>query len=51
MLNKYFVPVYVDLTYLENNPDTAADELAAVREGLIAGVSLYRTAGGGWNTP
>jgi NodT family efflux transporter outer membrane factor (OMF) lipoprotein len=31
--------------------DIRINELAAVREGLIAGVSLYRTAGGGWNTP
>ncbi|MBM3407466.1 MAG: efflux transporter outer membrane subunit [Betaproteobacteria bacterium] len=27
------------------------NELALIREGLIAGVSLYRAAGGGWDTP
>ena len=31
--------------------DIRLNELATVREGLIAGVSLYRAAGGGWNTP
>ena len=31
--------------------DIRINELATVREGLIAGVSLYRAAGGGWNTP
>jgi len=27
------------------------NELALIREGLIAGVSLYRAAGGGWDAP
>ncbi len=31
--------------------DIRINELATVREGLIAGVSLYRAAGGGWNIP
>ena len=31
--------------------DIRINELATVREGLIAGVSLYRAAGGGWDTP
>ena len=32
LLNAYFVPVYVDGTYLQHNRDAAQDELAAYRE-------------------
>jgi len=32
LLNAYFVPVYIDGTYLQGNPDTQAEELAAYRE-------------------
>lgn len=32
MLNAHFVPVYVDGTYLQSHPETAAPELAAYRE-------------------
>ncbi|MEO8497511.1 MAG: hypothetical protein ABI614_20765, partial [Planctomycetota bacterium] len=32
MLNAYFVPVYVDGTYLQHNADATADELAAYRD-------------------
>jgi hypothetical protein len=32
LLNAYFVPVFVDGTYLQGNPDAKADELAAYRE-------------------
>lgn len=37
LLNSCFVPVYVDGTYLQANPDTHAEELAAYR-GLFAGL-------------
>jgi hypothetical protein len=32
LLNAYFIPVYVDGTYLQNNPESAAKELSAYRE-------------------
>lgn len=42
MLNAYFVPVYVDGTYLQAHADTEADELAAYREMFAA---LHRANG------
>jgi tetratricopeptide (TPR) repeat protein len=42
LLNAYFVPVYVDGTYLQAHADTEADELAAYREMFTA---LHRANG------
>ncbi len=42
MLNAYFVPVYVDGTYLQANAESQADELAAYRESFAA---LHRANG------